>query len=63
LGEEGFFHSQRTLSEIRQELGARGWHYPVTTLSGAMQKLTRRRSLRRERVLVDRKRVWKYSDI
>src|SRR6266403_4714230 len=58
---EGFFKTQRSLSEVREALGSRGWHYPVTTLSGAMQGLVRQRQLRRERVSDGKKRVWKYS--
>jgi len=59
---EGFFASQRSLSEVREALGSRGWHYPLTTLSGAMQALVRQRHLRRERVNVGRKNVWLYSN-
>ena len=59
---EGFFKPQRSLSEVREALGSRGWHYPLTTLSGVMQALVRRRELRRERVSVGNKQVWKYSN-
>jgi hypothetical protein len=59
---EGFFKTQRTLGEVREALGVRGWHYPVTTLSGAMQSLVRRRELRRERTGAGSKQVWKYSN-
>ena len=59
---EGFFKSQRSLKEVREALGSRGWHYPLTTLSGAMQALVRQRQLRRERVAVGNKQVWKYSN-
>jgi hypothetical protein len=59
---EGFFKAQRALGEIREALGVRGWHYPVTTLSGAMQSLVRSRQLRRERTGVGSKQVWKYSN-
>src|SRR5882762_11113450 len=31
IGSEGFFKEQRSLSEVREALGSRGWHYPVTT--------------------------------
>src|ERR1700686_455017 len=41
----GFFKAQRGLGEVREELGSRGWHYPVTTLSGVMQGLVRQREL------------------
>jgi hypothetical protein len=59
---EGFFKSQRTLGDIREALGARGWHYPLTTLSGLMQGLVRNRELRRERVNVGGKQTWRYSN-
>src|SRR5208282_5722507 len=59
---EGFFKSQRSLSDVRETLGSRGWHYPLTTLSGVMQELVRRRELRRERVSAGNKQAWKYSN-
>jgi len=62
IGSEGFFKEQRTLSEIREALGSRGWHYPLTTLSGAVQGLVQRRQLRREGVGVGNKSCWKYSN-
>ena len=62
LREDGFFGVQRSLSDIREELGSRGFHYPLTTLSGAMQKLVRNRDLRRERVKSGAKRTFKYAN-
>ncbi len=62
LRSEGFFKTQRALSDVRAALSSRGWHYPLTTLSGQMQSLVRRRELRRERVTVGSKEVWKYSN-
>jgi len=62
--DDGFFSSQRSLTEVRDELAKHGWHYPVTTLSGAMQSLVRK-ELRRERVAASEtegRRVWKYSN-
>ena len=59
---EGFFKTQRSLGEVRENLGSRGWHYPLTTLSGVMQALVRRRDLRREHVAAGSKQVWKYSN-
>ena len=59
---EGFFKTQRSLGEVREALGSRGWHYPLTTLSGVMQGLVQQRLLRRERVSVGKKKVWKYSN-
>ena len=62
IGSEGFFKTQRSLGEVRESLGSRGWHYPLTTLSGVMQALVRQRKLRRERMAVGNKQVWKYSN-
>jgi len=59
---EGFFKMQRSLSEVREALGSRGWHYPLTTLSGVMQALVRKGQLRRERASAGKKKVWRYSD-
>jgi hypothetical protein len=59
---EGFFKIQRSLSEVREGLGSRGWHYPLTTLSGAMQAIVRQRQLRRERVTTGKRKAWKYSN-
>ena len=59
---EGFFKTQRSLGEVREVLGSRGWHYPLTTMSGTMQGLVRQRQLRRERVGEGKKTVWKYSN-
>lgn len=44
---EDYFRSPRGLGDVRNKLADMGHHYPVTTLSGAMQKLTRKRQLRR----------------
>jgi hypothetical protein len=62
LKEEGFFTQQRALSEVRDQLAARGWHYPLTALSGVMQALVQGRELRRAQVKVGNRKVWKYSN-
>lgn len=59
---EGFFTKQRSLAEVRDELGARGWHHPLTALSGVMQSLVRARELRRAQVRVGSRDVWQYSN-
>jgi hypothetical protein len=59
---EGFFKTQRSLGEVREALGSRGWHYPLTTLSGVMQGLVQQRRLRRERASTGKRRIWKYSN-
>src|ERR1700694_1226124 len=47
LKDEGFFQEQRTIGEVREKLASRGWHYPVTSLSGPLQTLVQRALLRR----------------
>lgn len=47
LKEEDFFKNPRGLGEIRKKLADLGHHYPLTTLSGAMQAQAKRRALRR----------------
>jgi superfamily II DNA/RNA helicase len=47
LKAEEFFKTPRGLSDVREKLAEIGHHYPVTTLSGAMQAQTRSRNLRR----------------
>jgi hypothetical protein len=63
LRSEGFFKAQRSLGEVREALGSRGWHYPATTLSGVMQSLVQKHQLRRERVNAGKKRIWSYSNV
>ncbi|MBM4433437.1 MAG: hypothetical protein FJ025_05495 [Chloroflexi bacterium] len=62
LKDEGFMKSPKTISEVRGELQAHGWHYPVTTLSGELIKLVQKRKLRRQRVKVGNKLIWQYSN-
>jgi len=62
LRDEGFFNTQRTIAEVREELKAHGWHYPLTALSGRLQGLVQKRNLRRERATQGKKKVWKYSN-
>ncbi|MGH9369291.1 MAG: hypothetical protein ACRD3M_16650 [Thermoanaerobaculia bacterium] len=62
LRDEGFFNSQKAIGEVREELRAHGWHYPLTTLSGRLQALVQQRELRRERVRQGNKKIWKYSN-
>jgi len=47
LKAEEFFKSPRGLGDVRQKLADMGHHYPLTTLSGAMQNQAKRRQLRR----------------
>jgi len=47
LKTEEFFKTPRGLSDVRDKLAEIGHHYPLTTLSGAMQSQTKSRNLRR----------------
>ena len=60
LQADGFFETPQPIGAVREGLQARGWRYPVTTLSGTLQSLVRRRKLRRERVREGNKTGWKY---
>jgi hypothetical protein len=63
LKADGFFAEQRSIAEIRQELKKNGWHYPVTSMSGPLQSLVQKKSLRRERVdEKEGRKGWKYSN-
>jgi len=62
LQADGFFGDPKSIGDVREGLKARGWHYPVTTLSGVLQGLIQKRKLRRERVREGRKAGWKYSN-
>ena len=63
LKAEGFFGSQKSIAEIRQELKKNGWHYPVTSMSGTLQSLVQKKHLRRERGDdEERRKGWKYSN-
>lgn len=62
LKSDTYFEMQRTLGDIREELASRGWHYALTAMSGVMQGLVSDRELRRERVNMGTKKVWKYSN-
>ncbi len=62
LKAEGFFGSQKSIAEIRQELKNNGWHHPVTSMSGPLQSLVQKRELRREHVNEgEGRKGWKYS--
>jgi hypothetical protein len=62
LKDGGFFETQRSLSDVRVELKKHGWHYPLTTLSGPMQQLVRKKELRREQDVNGKGKRWKYSN-
>ena len=57
LVDSGFFKKPRSLGDIKNALEEMGHRYPVTTLSPAMLRQVRRRTLRRIR----EKKLWLYT--
>ena len=47
---DGFFKKQKTISEVKAELGNRGHHIALTSLSGPLQKLCQKKVLRRQKI-------------
>lgn len=62
LKDEGFMKAPKTITQIRAELQAHGWNYPVTTLSGGLINLVRKRNLRRTREKIGKKQIYVYSN-
>lgn len=46
---EKFFAKPKTISEVKAELGNRGHHIPLTSLSGPLQTLCKKKALRRHK--------------
>jgi hypothetical protein len=49
LIDEEFFAKPKTIVAVKAELGNRGHHIPLTSLSGPLQSLCKRKRLRREK--------------
>jgi hypothetical protein len=63
LIEDGFFKKPKTISNVRAELGNRGHHIPLTSLSGPLQNLCKRRLLRRHKAKTSgNKQTYNYSE-
>lgn len=62
LHSQGFFQKTATLAEVQRELINRGHSIPLTSLSGPMQTLCKRRVLRRHRSTVNGKEAFVYSN-
>lgn len=63
LVDDGFFKKPKTITQVKAELENRGHHIPLTSLSGPLQKLCQRRTLRRQRVSADgTKQTFNYSN-
>jgi hypothetical protein len=60
LKNEGFFSVERTISQIRDALHAKGKIVKLTDLPPYLLKLVRNNILKRERKIIDKKKVWVY---
>jgi hypothetical protein len=56
LVEEGFFKAKRTIGDIQKKLEERGHIYAQTSISPALTRLTRKRTIRR----IKEKKGWVY---
>lgn len=62
LVSEDFFKKPKTITQVKAELENRGHHIPLTSLSGPLQKLCQRKTLRRQRVKTSgKKQTFAYS--
>lgn len=57
---EGFFSEQRTISQIRDTLHAKGRIVKITDLPPYLLKLVRNNMLKRERKMVGKRKTWVY---
>lgn len=63
LVDEGYFAKPKTMTEVKGELENRGHHIPLTSLSGPLQRLCQRRTLRRSKVKTSgKKQTYAYSN-
>jgi hypothetical protein len=60
LVSEGFFDGPKTLAQVKGALATKGIIKPVTTLSGVMQDLVKKRILTRDQQTIGNKKVWVY---
>lgn len=59
---DDFFKKPKTITQVKAELENRGHHIPLTSLSGPLQKLCQRKTLRRQRVKTSgKKQTFAYS--
>lgn len=63
LVDEGFFKKPKTIAHVKAELENRGHHIPLTSLSGPLQTLCQRRTLRRQKLKTSgKKQTFAYSN-
>jgi hypothetical protein len=58
---DGFFKKQKTISEVKAELGNRGHHIAITSLSGPLQNLCKAKVLRRQKAKTGKRQTFVYS--
>ena len=56
-----FFKKPKTIAEVKAELQNRGHHIPLTSLSGPLQKLCQKKTLRRQKAKIQGKRGMKQA--
>ena len=59
---EGFFGEPKTLTDIKQALAEKGWHYRLGDLGTPVARLVRRKDLRRTQGMSGAKKLWRYSN-
>lgn len=63
LVNEDFFKKPKTIAHVKAELENRGHHIPLTSLSGPLQTLCQRRTLRRQKLKTSgKKQTFAYSN-
>jgi membrane protein involved in colicin uptake len=59
---DSFFKKPKTISEVKAELGNRGHHIALTSLSGPLQNLCKAKVLRRQKIKTsDKRQTFAYS--
>lgn len=62
LVDEKYFAKPKTIANVKAELENRGHHIPLTSISGPLQVLCQRRTLRRQKIASGNKQSFAYSD-
>jgi len=64
LADEDFFNKPKTIAAVKAELANRGHHIPLTSLSGPLQNLCKRKRLRRQKsdAADNGKKTFQYSN-
>ena len=65
LIDDGFFKKPKTMAQVKAELGNRGHHIAITSLSGPLQQLCQERALRRQKTASNdggKKGTFNYSE-